>query len=87
MSKEHSHPVEQSQALVRTAKESQQARDTHILSSTEQGTGQDSNRKPAMGTHILSRAERETGQESKGKLASEGHSPTVKHRARDWSGQ
>jgi hypothetical protein len=51
----------QSEGLVRTAKASQLARGTHILSSAERGTCQDSEREPS----------------------SEGHSRTVKHRARD----
>jgi hypothetical protein len=125
----------QSKGLVRTTKETRLARGTHILSSAERGTAQDSARKsaseehsrpvqrrardwsgqqnnanqrggltfcraqsdglvrtatesqPARGTHPLSGAERGTGQDSERKPASDGHSRTVEHRARSWSGQ
>jgi hypothetical protein len=41
----------QSKGPVRTAKESQLARGTHLLSITERGTGQDSKGKPATDGH------------------------------------
>jgi hypothetical protein len=125
----------QREGLVRTAKETQQARGTHCLSSAERGTGQDSERNAAIerhslpverrardwpgrqkkyckrgaltacraqgeglvrtaketlqarGTHYLSSAERRSGQDIDRKSASEGHSPSVERRARNWLGR
>jgi hypothetical protein len=45
------HCQAQSEGLVRRAKEGQPARGTHVLSSAEQGSGQNSERKPASEGH------------------------------------
>jgi hypothetical protein len=71
--------------VVRIAKGSYPARNTHCLSSTERGTRQDSKSKPASeGTHILLSMEQGTGQDSKRKPGGERHSPAVERRAGDW---
>jgi hypothetical protein len=68
-----------SEGLVKKAKAvSKEVRGTHLLLSTDQGTGQDS---------VLLSFEQGLGQESKRKQASEGNSPPVEHKVRDQLGQ
>jgi hypothetical protein len=70
-----------------TTKESQRARDTHVLSRTKGGTSQDKERNHRVrDTHVLSGAEGEYRQESKRKPASEGHSLSVERTDRASSG-
>jgi hypothetical protein len=58
----------QSKGLVRTAKESKQARDTHILLSAKQETGQDRERKlQVKDTHKVLSTKQGTGQDNKRK--------------------
>jgi hypothetical protein len=66
------------------AKEFKKVKGTHSLSSTKQGTGQDSKEsQPTRGTDVLSSEEREDGQDSERRSVSEGLSRSVERRARD----
>jgi hypothetical protein len=78
----------QSKGLIRTAKEASQRRTLTVCRAKSEGLVRTTKEgQPARVTHILSSAERRIGQDNEGKPASEGHLPTVEHRARDWSGQ
>ena len=80
----------QREARVRTAKESERARGTYQLSSTEAGTSQDSKRNPAgwaRVTHVLLNADGGTYQHMKRSPASQEHSRTAERRGMDRSGQ
>jgi hypothetical protein len=79
-SERHSLSVERRGSVIRKAKESQRTRDTHVLSSAEGGTGQDSEITPASKEDSLAVECRETRQDSEREPVSEVHSPTVERR-------
>ena len=74
------------EGLVRTQKESNQARGTHFLESTEGGTYQDIGRKQSSnGTHQLETTEGGTCQDMERKQPSKGLSLARDHREKDLS--
>jgi len=71
--------------LVRTSKESEQARGTHFLERVEGRTSQDIERKQASGGDSQTGDEVRTSQDMESKQASKEHSQPGEGRVQDWS--